>query len=59
MNKQIVLELIHDLPDEIDLEDLHYRLYVLQKVEKGEEARRAGDVIPQEEVDRLSEEWLE
>jgi len=58
MKKQDVLDLMHDMPDEVDVEELMYRLYLRAKLEKAEAALEAGDVLTEEEVERLSEEWL-
>lgn len=58
MKRQEVIELMHDMGDEIDIEELLYRLYLREKLTKAESALEAGDVLSEEEVDRLSEEWL-
>jgi hypothetical protein len=58
MKKQDVLDLMHDMPDEVDVEELTYRLYLKEKFEKAEAALAAGDVFTDEEVERMSEEWL-
>jgi predicted transcriptional regulator len=57
MKKQAVLELLRHLPDDLDPEELHERLYVLQKIEEGQAALDAGDVLTEEEVEALLEEW--
>ena len=58
VKKDDVLALLRRMPDEIDMEDLQYRLYVLQKIKEGEAAFQAGDVVSQEELEQQSEEWL-
>ena len=58
MKKTAVLELLEAMPDEIDPDDLMYRLFLRGKVERAEAAVRSRDVLTQEEVDRLSDEWL-
>jgi predicted transcriptional regulator len=50
---------LRHLPDDPDPEELHYRLYVLQKIEEGQAALDAGDVLTEEEVEALLEEWPE
>ncbi len=58
MNRQDVVDLMHDMPDKVDIEELMYRLYLREKLERAEAALAAGDVLTEEEVERLSEEWL-
>jgi len=58
MKKQAIFELLRELPDEVDAEELFYRLYVMRRIELAEAEIEAGELIPQEEVDRRSEEWL-
>lgn len=59
MKKYDVLVLLHEMPDDIDTDDLIYRLYLRQKIEMAEAAAEAGGVIPHEEVVRRSEAWLQ
>ncbi|HEX7343942.1 MAG TPA: hypothetical protein VF398_06740 [bacterium] len=58
MKKNEVLELLREMPDDIDADDLIYRLYLKQKLEVGEAAAEAGDLMSHEEVVRRSNEWL-
>lgn len=58
MKKKDVLELLQEMPDDVDLDDLIYRLYLQQKLEAAETAAEAGDVIPHDEVVKRSDEWL-
>ena len=58
MKKSEVLELLREMPDDIDADDLIYRLYLKQKLEAAEAAAEAGDVIPHADVVRRSDEWL-
>jgi len=57
--KQEVLELLEQLPDDASLEDIQYHIYVRQKIQKGLDAARQGNVISQEEVERRMARWLE
>jgi predicted transcriptional regulator len=59
VKKHDVLALLHEMPDDIDTDDLMYRLYLRQKIEAAEDAAEAGDVIPHDEVVRRSDEWLQ
>ena len=57
--KEAVLRLLETLPDDASIADIQYHLYVLQKIQAGEEAASAGKVIPHEEVMRELAGWLE
>lgn len=59
MKKDDVVELLSHLPDEFPPDELIYRLYLKQKVDHAEAAAVAGEVLSQEEVVRLSDEWLQ
>ncbi len=58
MKKTDVLDLLRDMPEEIDADELIYRLYLRQKLEASESAVDSGNVLSHEEVVRRSEEWL-
>ncbi|MGA1795883.1 MAG: hypothetical protein ACMUIL_08475 [bacterium] len=50
--------LIKELPDPIDIEELMYRLYLLQKIETGEVAIMEGKTLSHDEaMKRLSRKW--
>ena len=57
VKKQDVLDLVNQLPDEIDTEKLIDELYVRAKLEKAERAVADGRVLSQEEVVRRSRQW--
>ena len=59
VKKDDVLALLREMPDDIDTDDLMYRLYVRQKLETAEAAAETGYVIPHDEVVRRSDEWLQ
>jgi len=46
VKKEEILELLREMPEDIDADDLIYRLYLKQKLETGEAAAEAGDVPP-------------
>lgn len=48
--KQEVFELIKDLPDEVDIDEIIYRLYLRQKLEIAEKDVREGQLVSHEEV---------
>jgi predicted transcriptional regulator len=55
--KQEALNAIQCLPDTADMEEIMYRLYVLDKIRKGREAADQGQVISHEELKREIEKW--
>jgi hypothetical protein len=58
LRKQDVLDIVRAMPDDVDVDELHYRLYLFQKIQEGEAAYEAGDVVLQEDVERQTESWL-
>jgi hypothetical protein len=57
MKKSEVLELLQEMPEDLDVEKLIYTLYLRQKLEIAEADLAAGRVISHEEVEREMEEW--
>jgi predicted transcriptional regulator len=55
--KQDALNTINQLPDTADMEEIMYRLYVLDKVRKGQEDVEQGRLIPAEDLKREIEQW--
>ncbi len=50
--------LIQELPDNVDIEEVMYRLYLLQKIEEGEAAIQQGKTLTHDEaLKRLSKKW--
>jgi hypothetical protein len=45
------------MPDSADIDEIMYRLYVIDKVRKGREAVLKGDVVSAEELKREIESW--
>jgi len=56
--KEQIIELIKALPDDSTLEDIHYHLYVREKIERGIQAIHEGRVVSQEESEKKVQEWL-
>lgn len=56
--KQDVIDMIGRLPDDCTYEDIHYHLYVRQKIEQAVEKVGDGQGVSTEEVQRRSKEWL-
>lgn len=58
ISKEKLEEIIHELPESVDIEDLMYRLYLLEKIEAGETDIRKGHTLSHEEAsERLSKKW--
>jgi predicted transcriptional regulator len=55
--KQEVLEAIQRLPDTADMEEIMYRLYVLENVRRGQEDAAKGKTTPAEDVLRVIQTW--
>ena len=59
VSKDQVIELIQDLPEKIDIEEVIYRLYLLQKLENAEEDIQQGRLITHEELKKEMSKWSE
>ncbi|MBT8365310.1 MAG: hypothetical protein KJP23_11445 [Deltaproteobacteria bacterium] len=55
--KQEALNVISKLPDTAEIDDIMYRLYVIDKVRKGREAVQRGEVISIEDLKKEIESW--
>ena len=55
--KQEALNVIAGLPDDADMEELMYRLYVLENIRRGQEDAEKGKTTPVEEVLRDIQSW--
>jgi predicted transcriptional regulator len=55
--KQDALETIGKLPDDTDMDEIMYRLYVLDKIRKGQEAVEQGRTTSSESVKREIDSW--
>ncbi len=56
--KEKALDWIQSLPADCTLADIHYHLYVREKVEEGLQALERGEVVTHEEVKRRLAGWL-
>ncbi len=45
------------MPDTAEIDDIMYRLYVIDKVRKGREAVQRGEVLSVEELKKEIESW--
>jgi len=55
--KQEALDTIDKLPDDTDMDEIMYRLYVLDKIRKGQEAVDKGRTATSEELRREIDSW--
>lgn len=55
--KQEALKTIDQLPDDVDMDEIMYRLYVLDKIRKGQEAVEQGKTLTNEELKREIDAW--
>ena len=55
--KQDALDAIAKLPDDVDMDEIMYRLYVLDKIRKGREAAEQGRTTSHEDLKREIETW--
>ncbi len=56
--KEEAIRMIQSLPDDCSLEDIHYHLYVKQKIERGQNAIDEGRVRSQEDAEKEVGEWV-
>ena len=55
--KQDALDTINQAPENADMEEIMYRLYVLDKVRKGQEAVEHGETLTSAELQRDIDSW--
>ena len=55
--KQEALNVISKMPDTAEIDDIMYRLYVIDKVRKGREAVKRGETISIEDLKKEIESW--
>lgn len=55
--KQEALEAIARLPDTADIEDIMYRLYVLENIRRGQQDADAGKTVSAEQVLKDIQTW--
>lgn len=55
--KQEVLKTIHQLPDDADMDEIRYRLYLLDKIRKGREDVAQGKTLTGEQLKQEFDAW--
>ena len=55
--KQEVLKVINQLPEDADMDEIMYRLYVLDKIKKGLEAVAQAETLTSEQLKQEIDAW--
>ena len=55
--KKEAMNAISKMPETADIDDIMYRLYVIEKVRKGREAVQQGKVISVDELREEAQSW--
>ncbi len=55
--KQEALNVISKMPDTAEIDDIMYRLYVIDKVRKGREAVQRGEVLSVDDLKKEIGSW--
>jgi hypothetical protein len=55
--KEEALQAITSLPDDAPIDDIMYRLYIIDKVRKGQQAIRDGEVLTAHQLEKEIERW--
>ena len=55
--KQEAINIVDRMPEDSDMDEIMYRLHVLNKIRKGQEAVEQGKTITSEELQREIDSW--
>ena len=55
--KQEALNAIGKLPEDVDMDEIMYRLYVVDKIRKGQQAIEDEQTISHEDIKKEIEKW--
>ena len=58
MHKATLQQMLVELPEEVNVDSLVEKLYLLEKIEQGERQLARGEGVPHEEAKRRLEKWL-
>jgi len=53
-----VRKILDVLPTDATFEDIQYHIYVREKIERGLQEMAEGKIVPEEEMEKLFEQWL-
>ena len=59
MSKDRILEVVEALPDDVDVDSLIEKLYLLRRLELAEQEIAAGSLVEHDEVEKRFASWLE
>ena len=57
--KEQVKEMLDVLPEDTTYDDIHYHLFVREKIDKGIADIEQGKIVTEEEMDARFKKWLE
>jgi predicted transcriptional regulator len=57
--KEQVKDILEGLPENVTFEDVHYHLFVREKIERGLQDIEEGKVVTEEEMEHTFRRWLE
>ncbi|MBF0121235.1 MAG: hypothetical protein HQK79_20570 [Desulfobacterales bacterium] len=55
--KQEAIDMISKIPEYADIDEIMYRLYVIDKIRKGKKAAEIGNMTSIEELKKEIEKW--
>ncbi|MBF0548970.1 MAG: hypothetical protein HQK60_00405 [Deltaproteobacteria bacterium] len=55
--KQEAIDVISKMSEQVDIDEIMYRLYAIDKIRKGREAANRGDVTSIEDLKKEIEKW--
>ncbi|MBI3463583.1 MAG: hypothetical protein HY000_11070 [Planctomycetes bacterium] len=58
MRKDRIQQVVDELPEEVDIDELMEKLYLLHKIEIGERQIAAGHGVAHEDAKKRLEQWL-
>ncbi len=56
--KQELMKLVESLPEQVEIEEILYRLYLREKLEAAEEDVREGRLVSHEDIVAENERWF-
>ena len=58
MQKQAILQVLDQLPEEVDVDELLDRIILMEKIQEAEQRFAAGEGVSHEEAKQRLERWL-
>mgnify|MGYP006274609821 CR=1 FL=1 len=55
--KEEAIQLISEMPEPVDIDELMYRLYIIDKIRKGKDASSKGETLSVEALKKEMEKW--